>query len=146
MQSNLSVIEFNQEAKNRAIALLERLGDFPNEYTPAIVLNAIVSSGAYWGFGLIWEERAARLGPYTGSGVDRVRESRERQKNINLTAEAETQATLVKYGIINDRTAIEWLEKIAPKIDRDVDRLNEITERHETEMAAFFEDASEWEF
>jgi hypothetical protein len=149
MQSNLTIIELAKETKAIAFALLEKIEHFqhfPGEYTPAVVLRAIVSSGTQRDQALFWEEQIEQIikTPSKRRSED-LQNNFESRKGANLAIEAEIQAVLGKRRITNDRTAIEWLEKIAPKIDRDVDRLNEIIERHEAELAAFFEDASEWE-
>jgi hypothetical protein len=145
MQSNLTIIELAKETKAIASALLEKLEHFPREYTPVVVLCAIASSGIQRDQALFWEELIDRPGDLASEDRDRLLAGRQKLRDGNLAIEAETQAVLGQRGITDDRTAIEWLEKIAPKIDRDVDRLNETIERHEAELAAFFEDASEWE-
>jgi hypothetical protein len=145
MKLNQPVVQFNKETKVIASALLEKLEHFPREYTPAVALCAIASSGIQRDQALFWEELIDRPGDLASEDRDRLLAGRQKLRDGNLAIEAETQAVLAQRGITDDRTAIEWMGRIAPKIDRDVIKLNEINERHETELAAFFEEAAEWE-
>jgi hypothetical protein len=145
MQADLPVIQFNEKTKAIATALLEKLEHFPREYTPAVILCAIVSSGTQRDQALFWEELIDRPGDLSAEDRDRLIAGRQKLRDGNLAIETETQAILTRHDIADDRTAIEWLEKIGPKADRDTLRLNEITERHEAELAAFFEAAAEWD-
>jgi hypothetical protein len=96
MQSNLTIIELAEETKSIARALLEKLEDFPPEYTPAAFLCAISSSGYRQNLISFWHDLIEHPVDLPINKADQIIKGREKLRDANLAIETEIQAVLAK--------------------------------------------------
>jgi hypothetical protein len=146
------VIEFGSETKIIAHELKEKLMTFPDFDHRKTVLYCIGSSGLMLDIAQDSQKALAsvRASPISGfcksngewgwiNGSPETIERIERRVGKCLESEAETQQILREAGVIDDTTAMQWMEGISKTIDRDVAALEALEARHLAEMNAFFE-------
>jgi hypothetical protein len=151
-RADLHVIEFSPEAKLMAHGLKEKLMTFPGSDHRKTVLYCVCNSGLMLDIAKDNQKAlaAVRASPISGfckpdgewgwlNGSPETIERIERRAGKCLESEAETQQILREAGIINDATAMQWMEGISKTIDRDAAALEALESRHLAEMNAFFE-------
>jgi hypothetical protein len=83
-------------------------------------------------------EHARLINTHINGCSEKNDEQRRKNRDKHLSIEAEYQSILTNLGITNDRTAIEWINRIAPAIAKDQENYKLIIERQKTELDRFF--------
>jgi hypothetical protein len=138
-----TIIEFEKETRDVVMELLDSFGGLPSERHPlSIGLQAICSAGSRLELARLNNDRMNEATIQTSKNFDETNMQAlkyfKETRDDNLASESHIQATLLNLGIINDRTAIEWINRIAPEIARDKENYDRMIEGQRSEAARFF--------